>query len=282
MRSSKGILIDTSLCTGCEECIVACKKENGLGKDRPWRGQGTIGELSASRWSTIIRKPGGHYVRNQCRHCLEPACVSACIVGALKKLPEGPVVYDENRCMGCRYCMLACPYGVPRYDWDRNTPLVQKCKLCEPRLAKGRPPACVEACPEKAMIFGGRDELITEAHRRIQANPNRYVPHVWGETEFGGTAVMYVSNISLDFLAWKPDTDDKSFPELSWAALKKVPGIVVGMGTLMAGTYWIIGRRMRLAAMEAEANKHVKELEERGTTNDSANEPEETTDGKNE
>ena len=273
MSSTKSILIDTTKCTGCEECIVACKKENNLGKDRPWRGQRSIHGLSATRWSTIIPKPEGRYIRNQCRHCLEPACVSACIVGALEKTPEGPVIYDENKCMGCRYCMMACPYGVPRYDWDRNTPLVQKCKLCEPRLAEGKAPACVDACPEKAMVFGTRDEMIAEGHRRIKENPGKYVSHVWGEKEFGGTAIVYVSDIPLDFLMSKPGSDDMTFPELSWTALKKVPGVVVGVGALMAGTYWVIGRRMRLAALDAAAAEQAN--------TETASEPQETNEEKN-
>jgi formate dehydrogenase iron-sulfur subunit len=260
--SAKGILIDTTRCTGCEECIVACKKQNGLGQDRPWREQQSIHDLSATRWSTIIRRPEGRYVRNQCRHCVEPACVSACIVGALQKSPDGPVVYDEGRCMGCRYCMMACPYGIPRYDWDRNTPLVQKCRMCEPLLKEGRQPACVDACPEKAMLFGTRQEMIAEGHRRIEASPGRYLPKVWGETEFGGTSVVYVSDISLEFLMSKPGSGDAPLPELSWAALKKVPGVVVGMGALMAGTYWVIGRRMRLAALESEATTVAEESAE--------------------
>lgn len=252
--TSKAILIDTSLCTGCEKCIVACKEENGLGKDRPWRGQQSIDGLSATRWSTIIRRADGRFVRNQCRHCVEPACVSACIVGALEKRPEGPVVYDHDKCMGCRYCMLACPYGIPRYDWDRSSPLVQKCIMCAPRLAEGRPPACVEACPEGAMVFGTREEMIVEGHRRIRAGgPGKYQPKVYGEKEVGGTCVMLVSDIPLDFLLWDPAVGEQSLPELSWAALEKVPGVVFGMGALMAGTYWVIGRRMKLAALNAAA-----------------------------
>jgi formate dehydrogenase iron-sulfur subunit len=240
MSTAQGILIDTTLCTGCEMCIDACKK-----------AKETIDGLSASRWSTIIRLPGSHFVRNQCRHCLDPACVSACIVGALKKLPQGQVVYDRQRCMGCRYCMLACPYGIPRYDWDRNSPRIEKCKMCDERVRQGRLPACVEACPEKAMIYGARDDLLVEAHRRIDANPTKYIRHVWGEKEFGGTSIMYVSDIPLDFLMWKPGTDGERLPELTWAALHKVPGIVMGMGALMTGIYWIIGRRMKLSAIEA-------------------------------
>jgi len=257
MSEHVGILIDTTRCTGCEVCIEACKRENHLGKDRPWRGQKSIGDLSATRWSTVVPLTNHHYVRNQCRHCLEPACVSACIVGALQKTPTGPVVYDRDRCMGCRYCMIACPYGIPRYDWDRNTPRVEKCRMCAPRLAKGQPPACVEACPEGAMTFGRREDLIAEAHRRIDANPGKYVPRVWGETEFGGTSVLYISDISLDFLKVKPGTEGETFPELTWAAIKKVPGVMVGVGMLMAGTYWVIGRRMHIAALAAEKNEET-------------------------
>ena len=269
MSRRMAILIDTTRCTGCEKCIVACKEENDLGKDRAWPEQRSIRSLSATRWSTIIPRPGGHYVRNQCRHCVEPACVSACIVGALKVSDTGAVVYDGDRCMGCRYCMLACPYGVPRYDWDRATPRVQKCRMCEPRLAEGRPPACVEACPEQAMSFGARAEMIALGHRRIEASPGRYLPRVWGETEFGGASVLYVSDIPLDFLMVKPDTEDERYPELTWAALSKVPGVVVGMGALMAGTYWVIGRRMRLAALAAEG-----ETGERNSADEDAGEAE--------
>jgi formate dehydrogenase iron-sulfur subunit len=252
MSDRAGLLIDTTLCTGCEKCVVACKEENHLGKDQPWREQESISDLSATRWSTIIPRPDHHYVRSQCHHCLKPACASACIVGALSVAPTGAVVYDADRCMGCRYCMLACPYAIPRYQWDRNTPRIQKCTLCEPRIAQGRRPACVEACPEKALLFGTRAEMIAEGHRRIEATPGRYLPRVWGEKEFGGTSVMYISDVSLDFLKVKPTTEAMVFPELTWAALRKVPGVVMGMGTLMAGVYWVIGRRMHMAALAAE------------------------------
>lgn len=169
----------------------------------------------------------------------------------MQKTPEGPVIYDTSRCMGCRYCMVACPYGIPRYDWDKRVPYVRKCDMCYERMTRGGQPACVEACPEKATIFGRRDELIAEAHRRIREHPDRYVNKVFGETEVGGTSVLYLSDISLDFLAWKPELSEEPLPDLTWAALSKVPPIVVAMSGLMAGAWWVINRRMKLAR-EAE------------------------------
>ena len=245
------ILTDITRCTGCEECVAACKKENNLGRDGGPRWKHAVDDLSSSRYTTILRRDG-HYIRQQCRHCESPACASACIVGALKKTDEGPVVYNSDMCMGCRYCMVACPYGIPRYDWDKAVPFVQKCTMCYHRIAEGKKPACTEACPEDATIFGSRNELIAEAKKRIAENPERYVNRVFGETEVGGTSVIYLSDISLGFMGWKPDLGDTPFPDLTWKALKKVPPVILGMGTLMAGTWWIIGRRMQLQAQAAQ------------------------------
>ncbi len=247
MSRHRAILIDTTRCTGCEECIAACKQENGLGKDqpRPWKPR--IDALSSTRYSTILRRPGGHNVRVQCRHCLEPACVSACLVGAMHKTPEGAVLYDSDLCMGCRYCMTACPFGIPRYDWQDAVPYVRKCTLCHPRIEQGKQPACVDACRYDAMTFGTRDAILAEAHRRVAARPDRYRQHVCGETEIGGTSVFYVSDIPLHFLSFKPELGDKPLPERTWAALSKVPPLVLGVGGVMTGLYWFIGRRMRLA-----------------------------------
>lgn len=247
-EDSAAILIDTTLCTGCEECVAACKKEHSLGADlpRPWKQR--IDDLSPTRYCTILRRPGERSIRQQCRHCTEPACVSVCLVGAMQKTPEGPVIYDSNKCMGCRYCLMACPYGIPRYDWDKTVPFVQKCSLCYDRLKQGGQPVCVEACPEKATIFGKRSELLAEAHRRIERAPGRYYNHVFGETEFGGTSVLYLSDISLDFLTYDSSYGDTPLPELTWKAISKVPPVMVGMSALMTGVYWVIGRRMKLAA----------------------------------
>jgi len=244
---TSGVLCDTTRCQGCERCIAACKRENGLGPDRPQRWQRRIDDLSATRLSTIERRPNNHYVRVQCRHCLEPACVSACLVGAMQKTPEGPVIYDQDRCMGCRYCMVACPYGIPRYDWDRAVPGIRKCSLCYPRLKRGEEPACVSACEQGVLSFGQRDDLLRIAHDRLRANPDRYTGKVAGETEIGGTSVLLISDIPLDFLAFKSELGDRPLPERTYAALSKVPPLAAGVGGLMTGLWWIIGRRMKLA-----------------------------------
>ncbi len=250
------ILTDTTLCTGCETCVHACKQTYHLGRDRAWRWKESVDALSSTRFCTVLTRPGDHHVRQQCRHCLEPACVSACPVGALQKTDIGPVIYDSDRCMGCRYCMMACPFGIPRYKWESTVPLVRKCIMCYDRIKAGKQPACTQACPYGATIFGTRAEMLAEARRRIRENPGRYYPKdhpkIWGEHEVGGTSVLYLSDISLDFLAWKPNLGDKPVPALTWGALSKVPPVALGVAGLMAAIYWTIGRRIKLQA-EAEA-----------------------------
>jgi len=252
MIQNPSILTDVTKCIGCEECVAACKKINGLPpEDAPPRLGTTADGLSATRWTTIIRKPGNHFVRKQCRHCLHPACVSVCPVGALQKIPEGPVIYDKSLCMGCRYCIIACPYGIPHYEWNAVAPSVRKCILCYPSLISGKvpAPACVTACPTKASIFGTRAEMLAEAKHRLAAEPNKYIQRIWGEKQVGGTSVLYVSDISLDFLGWQDSRylGDNPLPEKTWAALKPVPFEFVGVGALMGAVYWIIERRRKLA-----------------------------------
>jgi len=242
---SAAILTDVTKCIGCLECVMACKKEHDLEPDVPRLWQKNDG-LSAKNWTSILQKPDKHYIRKQCRHCLDPACASACPVGALHQTAEGAVVYDTHKCLGCRYCMMACPYGVPRYDWDETVPYVRKCILCFDRIKKGQQPACTEACPEKATIFGERDALIAEAHRRIKEHPGKYIDHVWGEHEVGGTSVMYLSDIDLGFLSYQKNPGITPLSETTAKAMNSVPFAFVGMGGLMYGLNWIIRRRMEL------------------------------------
>jgi formate dehydrogenase iron-sulfur subunit len=243
--SVKAMLIDTTRCTGCEKCVEACRRANGLAPDRPRRWQLGTTDLSATRFTTIVHRDG-QSIKQQCRHCLDPACVAACLVGAMQKTPDGPVVYDGDRCMGCRYCMMACPFEIPRYEWEAAVPYVRKCTMCAPRLAKGMLPTCVEACPAHAVVFGDRSELLAEAHRRLRAEPARYVDRVFGETDAGGTSVLMISSVDLGFLAASAGISDEPLPKLTWAVLSKVPAVAFGVGGLMTGIFWITERRMRL------------------------------------
>src|SRR5512136_276275 len=146
-----GILTDLTKCVGCEACVWACKEVNGLPREDHAR------KLSGTTW-TAIERHGSVNVRRQCMHCEDPACASVCPVAAFQKTKEGRVIYLPDRCMGCPYCMIGCPFGVPKYEWDKALPLVRKCILCyETRVKDGRPPACTSACPTEATIFGERD-----------------------------------------------------------------------------------------------------------------------------
>jgi formate dehydrogenase iron-sulfur subunit len=254
-----GILVDVTRCTGCNQCVDTCAEVNQLGENKYLKQQSPDG-LSASRWSAIVESPEGAYVRKFCRHCLDPACVSVCPVGAMYQTDEGVVLYDSDKCMGCRYCMMACPYGIPRYEWDSATPLVQKCIMCYDRLEDGESPACVGACPEKAMAFGEREEMLAMAHKRMQDNPQNYIQKVYGEHEVGGTSVMYISNVSLDFLGFQGAPPEEPMPELTWAWLSKVPGISIAATGLMTGLMWVISRRIQ--AEEARRSHNTPPEEE--------------------
>lgn len=235
-----GILTDVTKCIGCNECVIACKQTYELPAEVPRRWQKPDG-LSGQNWTSIVRIDG-RSVRKQCRHCAEPACASACPVAALKKQPEGPVTYDGGRCMGCRYCMMACPYGIPRYDWDKPIPYVKKCVLCYGRIKEGERPACTEACPVEATIFGEREELIAEAKKRIEANPNL---RLYGDIdEIGGTCVLYVSDVDLSAMYDGRDLrGEATLPSTTAPAMTSVPFTFVGVGGLVAGLNWVIKRR---------------------------------------
>ena len=242
---SKAILTDITKCIGCLECVSACKAVNDLDMETPKIWQKNDG-LSADNWTSVLRKPDNHYVRKQCRHCIEPACVASCPVGALQKTPEGPVIYDSGKCLGCRYCMMSCPFGIPRYDWDKTVPYIRKCILCYPRIKEGKQPACTEACPTGATIFGDRSELIARAHSIIKENPGKYINRVWGEHEVGGTLVLYISDIDLGFMSYQSTLGTEALPKTTSVAMHSVPFAFVGMGGAMLGLNWIIRRRNKL------------------------------------
>ena len=262
----KAILIDTTKCIGCRACQVACKSWNDLPSHTPSKFSDSWSNpkyLDSENYTRIIFKematPEGemrwHFIKRQCNHCLVPACESACPVGALKKLPEGPVVYNDDTCIGCRYCMMACPFQIPKFEWSKAVPLIRKCTFCADRQVSKQDPACVTSCPTGTLIFGERDQLLKEAHRRIGVHPGKYHPAVYGEKIGGGTCKLYLTAASFETLGLNHEgfrTDLGDYPQgmrgREWMA--KVPWVAVTVGGLCTGLYLLNKRRGEVQAHE--------------------------------
>ncbi len=212
-----GMLYDATRCIGCKSCMVACNKANKLEPDTARSGGLWQMPLDLNGHTKNIIKlykdADGSYsfVKRQCMHCLDPACVTACMLGALHKGENGAVTYNPDLCIGCRYCQMGCPFNTVKFEWDKALPTIVKCELCSERLAQGKIPACCEVCPTNAVIYGKRADLLVEAHRRIEQTPGRYVPRVYGEHEAGGTQVLYLAHIDFEKLGL-PAYGDESVP----------------------------------------------------------------------
>jgi formate dehydrogenase iron-sulfur subunit len=247
-----GILIDTTRCVGCKSCQVACKVANGLPTDdRPVAlSPTTLTIVDFRNISTKVDQPEIKPVKRQCMHCQDAACVSVCPVGALYKTEKGFVAYDADKCIGCRYCMVACPFGVPKYDWNSPNPKINKCALGCMANGQRNTPACVQACPQKALYYGDRQELLTIARSQIANNPGKYINHIYGANELGGTGVMYLANASFDQLGFRTDLPNEPLPNLTWAAQEKIPAVLASVFALLSGIAWWTHR--------AEAKKMVE------------------------
>lgn len=255
--SQNGMLVDITQCIGCYACEEACAER--WGNPPP-----TDAHKLSSVQNTAVESFNNDeiFVPRLCMHCDDPSCVSVCPVGAFEKTPEGPVLYDADKCMGCRYCMQACPFNVPKYQWDRLNPRVTKCDRCYERKSKGGLPACAEACPTGARKYGKLDELIQEAQQRINDNPGTYYPRIYGVKEAGGTSTIYLSPKPFEELGFKTHLPNHALPDLTWEVMSKIPNYVFWGTTLLTGIWWITNRRSEVRAFEENAQPGTEKEKE--------------------
>jgi len=254
-----GMLTDVSKCIGCRSCEKGCNAQHELPKpDEPFEDLSVFDEKrrpTAKAYTVVNRydvkgavEPA--FRKQQCNHCNEPACASACFVRALYKTDEGPVLWDKDLCVGCRYCLVACPFYVPAYEYDDPiTPRVMKCTMCHAKFTQGKgAPACAESCPTEAITFGKLSDLLALARDRIRKNPDRYVDHIYGQHEIGGTGWLYISHVPFEEVGLPMDLGSKAYPEYTKSALGWIPNIVVLWPVLLGGVYALARRRDKLDA----------------------------------
>jgi formate dehydrogenase iron-sulfur subunit len=259
---SMGVLHDISKCIGCRKCEAACNEINKMPRpDQPFDDLTVLSHTrrTDAKTYTIVNRfePPGYslpiFVKKQCNHCKEPACVSACFVKALKKNESGAVVYDESLCVGCRYCMIACPFEIPAYEYNNPfSPKIQKCTLCQPRIIHGLKPACVDACPKEALTFGVREDLINLARQQIFTHPGEYLNHIYGEHEMGGTNWIYISPVPFADIGMREDLGTLSAPNLTSGPLAMVPVVVSLWIVFLTGIHAMTKRKEAIATREKD------------------------------
>jgi formate dehydrogenase iron-sulfur subunit len=263
--NTPAVLVDATRCAGCRGCEAACSEANHLpapamaGQDAVFakhRTQDVTAFTVVNRASADSKQGEARFVKTQCMHCLDPACASACLAKALEKTAAGPVVYHPERCLGCRYCMVACQFDVPKFEFDSPAPYIRKCSFCAERQAQGLQPACASVCPTGALQFGRREELLEEARTRIYQNPDKYVHHVYGETEAGGTNWLYITDVPFEKLGFRTDLGPTSPPELTRTALAAVPIVLTLWPPLLMGLYTFSRQRGQAAKSTEKEARH--------------------------
>lgn len=234
-----GFLIDASRCIDCRSCLVACSVENNVPMEhtRIWINEtGVVGQFpELERFSAPFH----------CMHCTDPSCVSACTVGALQLNKDGIVIYDNERCIGCRYCMYACPFKVPNFEWEKRLALIVKCDMCVDRLEGGQQPACAATCPTQAIQFGTRQGMLDLAHARIDSQPDRYIDHVYGEFENGGTSTFYISPVPFEELGFPAAERGESPAHFNRLVTHGTPTVAAGVALGMSAAYLAIERQAK-------------------------------------
>jgi len=235
-----GVLTDTTRCIGCRSCERACSLAHDLPAPDIERdgALATVRDTTEKQLTVVNRfatSKGEVFVKKQCMHCWQPACGAACLTNAMYKTRQGPVVWRSSKCMGCRFCMVSCPFSVPKFEYNEWNPKIQKCDMCAPRLAAGQHPACVDACPTDALMFGSKRELMEVARVRVYSHPDRYVHKVYGEYEVGGTGWLYLSAVPFEELGFRTDLGNTPYPEYTRNFLYGVPLALFGLPALLLG-----------------------------------------------
>ncbi len=259
---SVGVLIDLTRCVGCRSCELACADANGLpAPELDWATLNEVERPTSDRQLSVVNRyttsRGAVFAKRQCMHCLEPACAAACPTKALLKTKEGPVIWRPDKCMGCRYCMISCPFDVPKFEYNSPVPKITKCQMCWDRLGDGETPACVQNCPAGALAFGPREELLATARERIHANPAKYVSHIYGEHEAGGTGGLYISPVPFEELRFRTDLGVVSFPEFTRDFLTAVPMVLVLWPAFLLALRRATGREDAVHPGDEPAEEHT-------------------------
>jgi formate dehydrogenase iron-sulfur subunit len=217
---AKGMIIDTTRCTGCRGCQSACKQWNLLPgivtsfsetqTNPPALNAATYNRVEFYELTDDQGDLSWHFAQKRCLHCLHPQCIETCTIDAITKRGDGPVVVDRGICRAIQEC--ECPFKTLTFSPDNGK--AYKCTFCWDRQEQGLEPACAKTCPLNAIEFGERDELIIQARARIQSNPVRYFNHIYGEFEVGGTSIMYLTAVAPEELG---------FPTLSSTPLVDIP-----------------------------------------------------------